>query len=367
MRPSALGLSAHCPASFSLNKGFGSEIAVEGSAFHILAKNKVLNEPIDYDYVQKRYNFNEQQMKDLRIGIYNLEINIPECVGVIVHAEEKIKSTTMNLQGTPDLFLENVTFGSLIDWKNGRSDIASPKDNLQMIAYAVMLFEKYPNIETIDMAIMQTRLRQYKEHTITCEEAMKYREIIKEIITESEKENPQFVIGSWCGGDCFNSLSCPAFAGQYLDLANTIVPKGSCTLTNEDLKEMLTVLLPIAKRAVSVADGIIKLAKAYVDRNGSLNLGGGTMYTKVEEEKNKIDVAKALPVLKSFFQGEETEVITLSMSKITEFARKKERGLAKQISAKMEEVGALYKEPATVYRMIKGVVEIEDENESREE
>jgi len=357
MRPSALAMSANCPASFSLNKGYGSEVAVEGTAFHILAKNKVLNEPIDFDYVEKRFNLDEQQMKDLRIGLYNLEVAIPE--GVIVHTEELIKSTTMNLQGTFDLFLEKKTEGTLLDWKNGRMDVHHPKNNLQLISYGIMVFENYPHIERLNLVVLQTRLRQYKEYMLTREEAIKYRDIIEEIIIESEKEKPQFITGSWCS-DCFNCLACPAFAGQYLEFSKSIVPVAGSI----DVKQALEQLVPMAKRATTIATGILNLAKAYIDQHGSINLGGGTIYAKVEYEKKKLDIKKTLQVLEGFFHGAEMEIITVSASKITELARKnkEKRGLAKQVTAKLEEVGAFYKEPAVIYKILKNcIVEQKDE------
>jgi CRISPR/Cas system-associated exonuclease Cas4 (RecB family) len=359
MRPSAMGLAAKCPASVTL-KGYGSEQAQNGTAFHELAKMKVLNEPLDYEMIQKKYNLADDSMKDIKFGINNIEINIPD--GVVIHAEEFIKSPSMNLSGTPDLFLDFSQLGenkmTLVDWKNGRMEVSSPDSNFQLLSYAVILFENNPHIESMHIVIMQTRLNQMSESIIDRDKAMKIKEVLRGIIERAECANPEFIKGSWCGG-CFVCLECPAFAGQYLALANQIEPREPKDLLDDKkIPDALRLLLPIAKRASSVADNLIDLARAYVDRFGSLDIGDGTWFCKVASTRKKLDPGKAMPILREYFEEDSNKLINLSASKIYDMARAKSKGLNKEINLRLEQAGAFISEDKIEYRILKQVQEI---------
>lgn len=363
MRPSAMGLAAKCPASVKLNS-YGSEQATAGSAFHELAKAKVLNEPLDYDLVQKKYGLDDEAIKNIRIGISNLEINIPG--GAEIHAEEKIISTTLNLSGTPDLWVDMRSLGEnyavLVDWKNGRSEVSKPDINLQLISYAVMLAENHPDIESINIVIMQTQLKQVSETTFDRARLMQFRDVLAGIITRAERPDAEFVRGPWCGTECFNCLACPAFAGQYVTLANQCFPKPDhIDLADDRLKEALCTLLPIAKRASSVADNLVELAKAYVDRFGSLDLGDGTRFCKVASTRKKLDPGKAMPILREYFEEDSNKLINLSASKIYDMARAKSKGLNKEINLRLEQAGAFTEEEKIEYKVLKQVQEVTNE------
>jgi len=64
MRPSALSLAANCAASWKLSRGFGSEASVQGTAFHEMAHAKILNNPLDYEIVQKKYNLTDDAIAE---------------------------------------------------------------------------------------------------------------------------------------------------------------------------------------------------------------------------------------------------------------------------------------------------------------
>jgi len=354
MRPSSMSLAASCPGSAKLN-GYGSEQATQGSAFHELARAKILNEILDYDLAQKKYNLTDDAINDIRIGINNLDIKIPE--GAIIHAEEFIQSPSMNLSGTPDFWLDMRPLGEpmaiLIDWKNGRAEVSRPENNYQLLSYAVMLFENQSDIETINVIIMHTRLNQVSETTIDRARAMQLRDIIAGIIDRAENPEAEFVKGPWCG-QCFNCLTCPAFAAQYIELANNIWPLPD---TESKLHDVLRLMLPIAKRAATVAKGLEDVAKAWVDRNGSLDLGDGVRFCKVASTRKKLDTTRALPILREYFADEADSLIKLSSSAIYDLARAKGKGLNKEINMRLEQAGAFTSEDKIEYKIIKGVIE----------
>ena len=361
MRPSSLALSSHCPKSFKLNKGYGSEQSQIGSIFHELARRKILNEPLNFEELQLRYGLTEEQIRNLRYGINNLEIDIPE--GVIIHAEEKLQSKSMNIEGTPDVWLDKTPIGEnvaiLIDFKNGRAEIEPPEKNLQVLCYAILIFENNPHIERIEIAIMQTLLKQVKQYSLDRENAIPIQKIISDIIDAAENDDAQFVNGPWCMY-CYSNLNCFVFAQQYRTLSNQIVPKpDGINLAEHSLQEALCVLLPIAKRASTVGKQLEDLAKVWVDRNGTLELGNGTVYAKTSSVKKKLDTGKAMPVLQHYFDLEGLcSLVKLSNSQVQKLARTKERGMAKEINNALEAAGAFIEEETITYKILKqGVIE----------
>jgi hypothetical protein len=186
----------------------------------------------------------------------------------------------MNLGGTPDLWLDLRPIGEnkiiLADWKNGRMEVEHPENNYQLLSYAVMLMENNPDVESVEIVVMYTRIRKIANTILTREKAMFLRDIFDGIIKEAEskqnEEYPQFVTGTWCGS-CFKCLECPAFGRRFIALSQFTSPDVDRVESQPvALETVLKKLLPIAKRAETISAQLIDLAKAYVDRHGTLDL-----------------------------------------------------------------------------------------------
>ena len=147
-------------------------------------------------------------------------------------------------------------------------------------------------------------------------------------------------------------MNCPAFAGQVVTLAS-FVEDGRTSVV--DVERALRILLPVSKACATVTRKIETLAKAWVDQNGPLDLGGGQTYAKIIEDKQEVDAKKTFETLKEFFSEEEIwKVVSANMTKVTELAVATKRGLSTIVKNRLTEVGALTKVMRETYRIIKG-------------
>ena len=347
MRCSYMNLAAKCRARYKLNTkyGYGSEAATEGTAFHKLVRYKILNEPIPFTEVQIKYGLTNDQLQSLRSAIYNVDINIPESANLFL--ETKLKAKELNLEGSPDLFFIQNTKCALVDWKYGFNEVEAPETNLQLICYAYLILERYQKVQEITMIIASIRLKQMHSCKFTREQVLSYKPALESIITEAESKKPEYTIGAHCR-NCYANLHCPAFSKQVVSFSNILNDTKSLSV-----KDNLTKLLPFAKALNIVTRRIEDLAKTFVDTNGELKLDDGSKYIKTLSYTKKINAKKAYPILEQFFKDEREDIIKLSIKDIVDFARTKERGLAKKILAELEEVGAIEQKSLIRYEIIK--------------
>lgn len=351
MRCSSLTIAAKCRGYYRLPDSHGSEASNLGTAFHELAKRKVLNHPLDAQSVAIRYSLTKENLEDIERTLNNININIP-MDAVVISDDTRLESKMMNLNGQPDLCVIKGKNATIIDWKSGWGDVEDPKTNKQLLGYSVLVMEKYPEIETFDVLIVLPKLNVIKAARFTLDQMISIAGDIKAIITESESENAQFTVGPHCQG-CFKCMKCPAFAGEIVKF-NQLISMSDAELL-ASLECNLRVILPFAKALNVVVDKIEKVAKAWVDQNGSLDLGGGIQFVKVLESRDEIDTAKALPILTEYFQEKAIELATFSKSSIKDAAIEKERGLSGKILKRLEAEGAIKEKTITKYLIKKGV------------
>ena len=355
MRCSALPLATKCRGSYKLTQGHGSEISRVGSAFHEAAKAKVLQQPFDKDALRAKYGLTDDEMKSINYGIYNINIQIP--VGAMVIADNKqMVGINAKLKGTPDLGILFKTDLTIVDWKSGFGDQEDPETNNQLIGYALLIIEeltrqllKLP--ERIILMIVQPKLNQIKTTVFTLEKLQALRPVIEAIIDEAEAGEGEYTTGPWCMS-CFKSMNCPAFAGQVMTLAKFVQPDVLDTISVE---KALKILLPIAKAVGPMSAKVEELAKAWVRANGPLDLGAGISYGQVVGTKKEVKAKQAFETLKEYFDEDKIwEVVSMSMTKISDLAVATKRGLSTVVKNRLTEVGALTEETIVSYRIIKG-------------
>lgn len=354
MRASALPIVSKCRGSYKLTSGHGSVVSRLGTAFHEAARAQVLNEILNIPGLIVKYALTDSEISGIKYCLNNLIINIPE--GAIVLADtEKLKALNGKLEGTPDLAVYNKRMAVIADWKSGWGDVEPPETNNQIIAYAILFLEylKSKNLEVDKFVLMiiQPRLNEVKSFTMTTAEIVSLSSEIEKIIDEAEAmEKPEFTTGPWCAS-CFKSMTCPAFAGQIMELSRFLVPE-----TELEVKAVVSKMLPFAKACSFMSKKIEALAKAYVDKYGELDLGSGHKYVKAIQDRKEIDTGKALPILKEFFpEAQITErLISVSMTDVMDLAKETKRGLTTIIGNRFEQEGAIKPKPITMYRIIKG-------------
>jgi hypothetical protein len=354
MRASALPIVSKCRGSYKLTQGHGSVISRLGTAFHEAARSQVLHEPMDMEGLTVRYGLTEDEVRDLKKGLYNLIINIPE--GAMVLADDK-KLTGLNgkLNGTPDMAAHHKRMALIVDWKSGWGDVEPPETNNQMISYAIMFLEYLESqgleVDSVVMMIVQPRLGQVKSFTMTPAQIKALAKDIETVIDEAEKEgDPEFTTGPWCAA-CFKSMNCPAFAGQVQALAKFLVPGSEL-----EVKTAVAAMLPFAKACRFMADKIEDLAKAYVDKHGELDLEDGQKYVKAINQRKEVEVKKAIQILKDYFSEEDifSRCLSMSLTKIMDLAKETKRGLTTILSNRLTQEGAITQKPIIKYSIIKG-------------
>lgn len=355
MRCSALPLATKCRGSYKLTGGYGSEQSRVGQAFHEAAKAKVLGITFDKDSLRTRYGLTDDEMKSIDYGVYNITIRIPD--GALVLADNKeMTALDGKLTGTPDLGIYHNLVVTVADWKSGWGDVEDPETNNQLLGYGILILETLknegkPDPVRIDLMIIQPKLNQVKAYTFTPEKLRARAEDIRRIIREAE-EGGEFITGPWCNA-CFKNMQCPAFAGQIQILASMVAEP--VPIAEHNLEVSLKKLLPFVKACATVGKKVEALAKAWVDRNGPLDLGDNQMYVRTVGEKQEVNPSEAFEILKGFF-GEERVWIpySISMDKVMELAVSTKRGLSTVVKNSLIEAGAITKKTAVTYRVVKG-------------
>lgn len=356
MRCSALPLASKCRGSYLLTGGYGSQQSRVGQAFHEAARAKVLGVALDKDSLRARFALTDAEMKDIDFGVYNITIRIPE--GALVMADNKeMTGLQGKLTGTPDLGIYHSLIVTVADWKSGWGDVEDPETNNQLLGYGVLIVETLkreglPEPKRIDLMIIQPKLNQVKAYSFTPEKLAERAQDIRQIIREAEEGERNFTTGPWCNA-CYKNMNCPAFAGQVQALAAMIADP--VPIKEQNLELALRKLLPFVKACATVGKKVEALAKAWVDRNGPLDLGGGQLYVRKVEDRQELLPWKTFEVLVSFFGDEQAwGVMDASMEKIVELSVKTKRGLSTVVKNSLIEAGAVEKKTAVTYRIVKG-------------
>lgn len=353
MRCSMLPIVSKCRGSARLNS-YGSEASRKGTAAHDAFRQKVVNGGrVDIESLRTRYGLSDDEVKEIVYALNNITLNIPD--GSIVLADDtKIEDPISGLAGTPDLAIYKDKVITVIDWKSGWGEVEDPKHNNQLIGYGILALHWATQMHDhevafVDLIVVQPRLNLVKTARVTPAWLIERRDDIVTIVREAGDKDAEFTTGPWCAS-CFRSMSCPAFAGQVVDLAALVPPKEA----KKDVGPALSRLLPIAKAAATIARKVEDLAKVYVDQHGELDLGKGQKYVKVIGTKKVIDPAVAIPILEKHLGPDGLKAITASKSKIEGVAREKQRGLASEVIKALQDGGAFKEEMTETYRIQKG-------------
>lgn len=216
----------NCPGSIALSKGMpdkSSAQAQEGTLAHeilerILEVNVFGSTQKDSvsctsemrNYVSSAAHF----ILNLRNKFAFSEFSIEAKIGLpFIHPE---------MFGTFDsAIIEHFGTLHIIDFKYGLHPV-SPRENLQMIFYALGLAYKYDwNFKMVRMWIIQPRAKGYDGPTfwdLPILELKKYVEIFKEAVEQVKTSPDKFVEGEWCYF-CKGRAKCPLKTTVRLDKA----------------------------------------------------------------------------------------------------------------------------------------------------
>jgi len=177
--PSQLGSIQLCPR-FKADKSEDSIYAQEGRMLH-----KILSDGGDVNDLTERQN-------EIITICRNYEARLVE-----KHSAEKIKkeeslevylSPDVRLRGTMDLMLKiDDDNYEVTDWKTGEGEVAPAKDNLQTMAYALMIFLQFnPKRKVKTTLVSPLAPTIYTEHTWEASDVPFLRSCVEAIIARSE-------------------------------------------------------------------------------------------------------------------------------------------------------------------------------------
>ncbi len=233
-----------CPPSARLSEQFPdstSEYASAGTLAHEIAELKLRKhflEPIG----PRKYN---TAMKKLQENpLYDPEMDKTtdtylEYIQAIVHAfksppyiavEKKLDYSMYAPEGfgTGDCIVIGGNTLYINDYKHGKGVSVSAERNTQMMLYALGAVAEYGilyPIDTVKIAIIQPRLNNISEDTISVVELLEWGESIKSIAQQAWKGEGEYVAGDHCRF-CRARATCRARSENYSALEDFKLPDG---------------------------------------------------------------------------------------------------------------------------------------------
>lgn len=230
-----------CPGSVSLSEGLpdkSSPWAEEGTEAHemleqiLVASRTVGAHRVFYPKFSRNRKYSEAQHREMIMhGTHAANFILGmwgERPGSELKVEERVYLDFIDEEafGTLDSSLVEV-FGTLdiFDYKYGAGHAVSPKENLQMIFYALAVAHKYDwNFKRIRIWIIQPRVKGYDGPAfweIPTMELRKYEERFREAIRRVKEEPDTYVEGSHCHW-CKAKKICPLKTEGRLEKAKSI-------------------------------------------------------------------------------------------------------------------------------------------------
>lgn len=241
--PSKLKNLAICPGY--LGSDTTSEAAEEGTKLHLACETGNTRDLTD----------EQKQLVTICRG-YATEL---EKSASVVLTEERLEILGGALFGTADIVVRtNETEAHVIDYKFGRISVEGAKTNKQGKAYALGVFDLWPEVQWVTVHFLQPRRDEVSTHTFNrSKDVENIRHEITEIILNVEqhsdcpgKYQPQHGNCLWCG----RKAECPRVA----ELTAALVAK-----THNSL-ELPTVLIP-AKMTVEQLAGALDIGGVLED------------------------------------------------------------------------------------------------------
>lgn len=152
-----------------------------------------------------------------KVSLYDQEMldHGVQAAAFVINLQRKHEGSELLCETRADMsFIEPSMFGTLdvaivqlfgvlyiIDYKYGRGHRVSPKDNLQMIFYAIAIARKYKwNFKTVRLYIVQPRIGDGEPsyHEMTILELKRWVKVFKKAVERVKLEPKTYKEGDWC-------------------------------------------------------------------------------------------------------------------------------------------------------------------------
>lgn len=316
VRASRATLAGICPPSLiapDIEIDTSGELARMGIAAHECGVSIVEDVPPDISKVARKWSVDAKDLDFLsrqfsRLWNYGSDDLTPaKDLFPSAMTEVSLPEVTVNgvtFTGTCDL-LSYVPDQQQIRIGDTKTGYLETDAGTQLLVYARMALEEFPDAETVWLATFRTRLGILDSSEVY--ERSEVVEIIDRLawrIANVKRYSP----GGWCGY-CPRSHSCPAKSalmvntmkeiglGDYFDILSTIP---------EVRAALMIPAVEVARTIGKKMEEFVKLAKADVESyGGTLADGNGNSLEIVEKGKREIDARIALPVLREHLSDDE--------------------------------------------------------------
>jgi len=208
--PSSLELLEKCPC-FEQDATGERKAAKDGTRLHKAIEDNDLS-LCDYEeeeeVVTRCLNFLDKCLEDAGEGSNLLK-------------EVKLKIEDMT-EGTGDVIIVAKPKVVLIDWKFGRTPVTDASDNIQMQGYTLGVFHEYPDVDEVEVHIVQPRMDVLSTATYKRSDVAGIRDRIQSIIKgctdPAKKESADEKACAFCG----RKAICPLLAETALTVAKNI-------------------------------------------------------------------------------------------------------------------------------------------------
>ena len=221
--------------------------------------------------------------------------------------------------GTADRIIRRTkTFVDLPDWKFGRLDVDPAENNVQGWAYALGVFELWPEVTAVRVWFVLPRLDKIHRHTFTRGDLPQLRKTVRTIVDNANKflatgDESLLRRTEYGCNYCGRKAKCPLFVNYAVQIAHKYAPLEvvdevhSSQITDPaQMAKLLTAARVLEKMVESVKVHALEMALAH---------GGLPGYEVAERRGTRSirDLGLAIPVLEKHLDDREL----LSVAKIS--------------------------------------------------
>ena len=203
--PSSLGYKEQCPAY--AGRKTTNAAADEGTMLHEALEHDI------YDGLTEEQAFVCGLCRDFRDGEL-AKLTDPE-----QYRELPLIIANGVTYGTADFVAISGSEGILIDYKFGRGRIDPAASNAQGCAYALGVFERFPQLQSLTVHFVQPRVELISSHTFTREDTIRMQLRIETIIRRANARNKEEHPGMQCCY-CRKQATCAALRNMALPIAS---------------------------------------------------------------------------------------------------------------------------------------------------
>jgi len=233
--PSSLNYRAQCRAYAPTQTD--SAAAAEGTMLHAAIEREYYDalDPEQLELVERCLRFLEPMKSGADVVRSEVKLNI--------------KLGRHHTFGTADVVIVKGKLGYLVDFKFGRNGVPDAHENLQVLAYAVGVFDLFHGIEELQVWFLLPRRNETTSCTLSRTALSRYRKTLATLYDEVTATSPPQTPCAACQY-CNQQSSCVALAGSALTLGRRIDPlvipdeADPSAITPEVLD---TVALPLAR------------------------------------------------------------------------------------------------------------------------